>query len=121
LEPSDNLELREPKNFEEVRLVLGLSFQRGRWDGSDGGQGGYGEVLARMADAKRYEDGTEDECSLRFIEDMHDRFEILADNTSMELREMRSLLDTASDDIDHAKRKCSGLVLEAMGFIDKGL
>eukprot|EP00984_Skeletonema_dohrnii_P029991 scaffold21033_cov71-Skeletonema_dohrnii-CCMP3373.AAC.1 len=29
--------------FEEVKLVLGLAWQRGRWDGSDGGPGGYGE------------------------------------------------------------------------------
>lgn len=121
LEPHDDPESREPKNFEEVRLVLGLIFQNGRRDGSDGGNGGYGDVLRYMAEAKRYEEGSEQESSLRFIEDMHDRFEFLADTTSSELREMRTLFDDATNDVDYARRKCSGLVLEQMSFVDKGL
>jgi hypothetical protein len=42
-------------NIEEVKLVLALAWQKGRWDGSDGGRGGYGDVLAYMAQAERYE------------------------------------------------------------------
>merc|ERR1719282_1135055 len=37
--------------FEEIKLILGLAWQRGRWDGSDGGPGGYGTVLEIMAEA----------------------------------------------------------------------
>jgi hypothetical protein len=121
LEPDENPEMRQPKNFEEVKLVLALAWQRGRWDGSDGGAGGYGEVLKHMAEAKRYEDGSEDECSRLFVQDMQDRFDLLVDTVSLELREMRALLDDSNDDMDYACRKCSGLVLEAMGFIDRGL
>ncbi|CAB9497369.1 expressed unknown protein [Seminavis robusta] len=122
LEPAEDPESRRPKNFEEVKLVLGLAWQRGRWDGSDGGSGGYGDVLRTMAEAKRYEDGTDDENALRLVEDMQCRFDLLADNTSLELREMRALLDgDAAEDMDYVQRQCSGLVLEAMGFIEKGL
>ena len=46
----------------------------------------------------------------------------LADNTSLELREMRAIMDgNAADDMDYVRRKCSGLVLEAMNFVRKGL
>jgi hypothetical protein len=121
LEPNDDPKLREPQNFEEVRLVLGLAWQQGRRDGSDGGKGGYGDVLNYMAQGKRYEEGSEEECSRRFVEDIHDRFEFIADNTSLELREMRTLLDDAANDSDYARRKCSGLVLDAMDFVDRGL
>ena len=34
-------------SFEEVKLILGLAWQRGRWDGSDGG------VFARAGDDGR--------------------------------------------------------------------
>lgn len=119
LEPAEDLEIRNPQNFEEVKLVLGLAWQNGRWDGSDGGSGGYGDVLQYMAEAKRYEDGPEDECSRRFVEDMHDRFDLLADNTSLELREMRAVLDDLEDS-DKARRRAAGLVLEAMGWVEKG-
>lgn len=122
LEPHpDDPKSRIPLNFEEVTLVLGLAWQNGRWDGSDGGKGGYGEVLQHMAGAKRYEVGSEEECRKRFVEDLQDRFELLdsIDVVSSELREMRCILDDDSD-LDYARRKASGLVLEAMGFVDKG-
>jgi hypothetical protein len=102
----------------KVKLVLGLAWQNGRWDGSDGGPGGYGEVLQLMAEAKRYEDGPEDECSIRFVQDIQDRFDLLADNTSLELREMRAVLDDPVD-FDKAQRRAAGLVLEAMGWAEK--
>jgi hypothetical protein len=122
LKPAQDPTLRQPQNFEEVKLILGLAWQNGRWDGSDGGAGGYGDVLRHMAEAQRYEDGSDDECSLRFVQDMQDRFDLLADSTSLELRDMRALLDgDAAQDMDCAQRRCSGLVLEAMGFVEKGL
>jgi len=120
LEPAKDPSQRVPHNFEEVKLILGLAWQNGRWDGSDGGVGGYGDVLNYMAAAQRYGVGCEEECAKRFVGDMNDRFELLADNTSMELPKMRALLDDTSD-MDAARRKASGLVLEAMGFVDKGL
>ena len=123
LEPDADPAMRLPQDFEEVKLVLALAWQRGRWDGSDGGEGGYGEVLRLMAEAKRYEDGSEEECSRRLVEDMQDRFPLLVDNVSLELREMRQLLDDdiGGKDIDYARRKCCGLVLDAMDFVDRGL
>lgn len=110
---------RFPKNFEEVKLVLALSWQRGRWDGSDGGRGGYGEVLASMADAHRYDYGDEDECSRRLVQDMLDRFELLKPDGE-DLNLMRAIYDPEPD-IDAIRRRCSGLVLKSMGFIDDGL
>ena len=51
-------------SFEEVKLILGLTIQRARWDGSDGAtrnnNGGYREVLDHMAKAKRYESSNEE-------------------------------------------------------------
>lgn len=118
LEPAEDPALRQPENFEEVKLVLGLVWQNGRWDGSDGGKGGYGDVLRNMSEAKRYEDGPAEECSRRFVEDLQDRFDLIADSVSLELREMRAILDDDSD-MDFVRRRCSGLVLEAMGFVEK--
>lgn len=107
----------EPANFEEVKLVLALAWQRGRWDGSDGGAGGFGEVLAEMAAAKRYEEGSEEECARRLTQDMQARFHLLGP-TEEQVAEMQTLEDS---DADTAQRRCSGLVLEAMGFIDNGI
>lgn len=122
LEPSEDAAERKPENFEEVKLILGLAWQNGRWDGSDGGAGGYGDVLQHMAGAQRYEKGSDEECARLFVEDLQDRFELLdsIDVVSSELREMRSILDDDSD-LDYSRRKASGLVLEAMGFVEKGL
>jgi hypothetical protein len=117
LEPA---ELRLPENFEEVKLILALAWQRGRWDGSDGGRGGYGDVLQTMADAKRYEEGTEDECSLRLVQDMQIRFHLLKPQPD-EDKAMQNLLDECGFDIDFARRRCSGLVLQAMGFVKNGI
>ena len=111
----------DPKNFEEVKLVLGLTWQRGRWDGSDGGRGGYGEVLQAMAEAKRYEEGTEEECATRLVEDMQARFQLL--NPSEEQRTAMSTLwdEVEAGTVNLALRRCSGLVLEAMGFVESGI
>jgi hypothetical protein len=110
---------REPKNFEEVKLVLALAWQNGRWNGSDGGRGGYGEVLAAMADASRYEVGSEDDCSRLLIEDMQSRFHLL-DPDREDLDTMQRLFDDLEPDTDAARRRCSALVLKAMGFVENG-
>lgn len=116
--PSVSSDQREPQNFEEVKLVLGLAWQNGRWDGSDGGRGGYGEVLENMAQAQRYEVGaSEEECSSRLIQDMQERYALLRP-TDDDAQAMQNLLE--DDDIDGALRRCSGLVLRAMGWVEKG-
>jgi hypothetical protein len=116
--PSTERNDREPTNFEEAKLVLALAWQNGRWDGSDGGRGGYEEVLAAMAQADRYEKGGEDECSRRLIKDMQARFPLL-NPTDEELTAMEQL-DLLEPDVDAARRRCSALVLRAMGFVEKG-
>ena len=116
---------QQPPTFEEVKLVLGLAVQRGRWDGSDGGPGGYGDVLAAMADARRYEtDGTEESRMVNFTKDMKLRYRLL--NPTKEDMEAMESIDVSSKDLtvaelDVARRKCSGLVLKGMGFIDNGI
>jgi hypothetical protein len=104
-----------PASFEEVKLVLGLAWQRGRWDGSDGGKGGYSEVLNEMAKAKRYEFGNE--CDALFVQDLQERFHLLDPADA----DMKVMMTIDMDDIDTARRKCSGLVLKSMGFVDRGL
>jgi hypothetical protein len=108
----------EPQIFEEVKLVLGLTFQNGRWDGSDGGRGGYGDVLSLMAAAERYELGSEEQCAINFIQDLGARFHLLKPAEGDQ-----SLMDQVLDDpdVDAARRRCSGLVLKGMGFIENGL
>ena len=127
LDPSSSASstTQPPPSFEEVKLVLGLAVQRGRWDGSDGGPGGYGDVLAAMASARRYEtDGTEENRMMNFVEDMRHRFGLL--NPSKEDAEMMKSLDGCNgdatiDELDAARRISSGLVLMNMDFIDNGL
>lgn len=107
----------EPENPEEIKLILALEWQRGRWDGSDGGKGGYGDVLATMAAAKRYED--EREGLQRLVEDMAHppRFSLLG-ASSEEVEEMKACATAASP--EKGFRKCSGMVLRAMGFVERG-
>ncbi|CAJ1956553.1 unnamed protein product [Cylindrotheca closterium] len=108
----------QPEDFEEVKLVLGLAFQNGRWDGSDGGQGGYGVVLSHLAEAQRYEVGSEEQCSKNFVQDMQARFQLLGPSP-----EDQALMDEQLDEpnVDAARRRCSGLVLKTMGFLKNGL
>ena len=118
-----------PSDFEEVKLTLALAWQRGRWDGSDGGKGGYGEVLEDLVMADRYENGSELEWSQLWIRDLASRFHLLQpladDAATMESLSHESSMSTG-DDFDNksviyrARRKCSGLVLHEMGFIESG-
>mmetsp|Transcript_21102 Transcript_21102/g.25404 ORF Transcript_21102/g.25404 Transcript_21102/m.25404 type:complete len:225 (-) Transcript_21102:57-731(-) len=126
----------QPENYEEIKLILGLAWQNGRWDGSDGGpQGGYGDVLKTMAQAKRYErsgnDGDLLKGSIYFVQDMQERFGKLSpapEQTQM-MKSLSLLLIQEEDDdsnayaqnVDIARRQCAGLVLSAMGFVERGL
>ena len=115
--PADDPAARQPTNFEEVKLVLALTWQNGRWSGRDGGPGGYGEVLELMAAAKRYETGSPEECARALVSDMAARFHTLDPDP-----DQISLMEAISkeEDVDISRRRCSGLVLEAMGFIETG-
>jgi hypothetical protein len=125
--------IREPANFEEVKLILALAWQNGRWDGSDGGRGGYGSVLVAMAEAKRYEtteasdDDDDDECARRFIRDVADpkRFQRLPHASDSAQQQMTQMSQAATSgttaDYDLDRRRCSGFVLLAMGFVERGL
>ena len=104
--------------FEEVKLVLGLTWQRGRWNGRDGGKGGYGDVLALMAEAKRYEDGSAEDCAKLFVHDMQERYHLVAKDNEEDLQRMESLIQES--DIFVARQRCSGLVLQAIGFVETG-
>lgn len=112
--------------FEEIKLILGLAWQRGRWDGSDGGPGGYGEVLSIMADARRYEDEDEVISALNFIEDVGKRFGTISRNAE-ELKKMKSIANDVrgkhaeKEEVFMDRREVAGLVLDAMGFVQTGL
>jgi len=108
---------REPP-FEEIKLILALAWQRGRWDATDGGSGGYGEVLSMMAKANIYELEDQDACSKILVQDMMDRFNLIASSAALD--EM-DILSKGCSDTDTLRRKCSGLVLREMGFITNGL
>jgi len=110
----------ETTDLEEVKLIMALAWQRGRWDGSDGGWGGYGDVLTTMADARRYEEGSTG--NLFLLRDMKARFDKL--NPTDEDRAAMEQLNDEDDsggDVDSVLRSCSGLVLKAMGFVTNGL
>ena len=111
---------REPRNFEEVKLVLALAWQKGRWDSSDGGRGGYGDILAAMADGSRYETDDDEENSIRLVQDMTARFHLLGP-TKEQIDKMEQVLGILEKDTDLARRKCSGMVMEGMGFVTNGL
>lgn len=128
--------------FEELKLILGLTIQRGRWDGTDGGAGGYGEVLTHMAQAKRYESNDDKLNSQLFVQDMSNRFHLIAgnqfvgddadddnnnkstdgnDKADNSLEMMKQIQIDCSNDYDMMRRRCTGLVLQKMGFIELGM
>ena len=114
-------------SFEEVKLILGLAWQNGRWDGSDGGPGGYSHVLSTMAAAHRYENEDEVLSALNFIEDVSKRFHSICRNED-ELNRMKCIAidvrekhDASMEEVFMVRRICAGMVLDAMGFVENGL
>lgn len=113
--------------FEEVKLVLGLAWQRGRWDGSDGGPGGYAEVLNKMASAHRYENDDEVISALNFIEDVSAKFQTIGRGEN--LARMKGIAaeikgrdrHQSKEEIFMERRMCAGMILDAMNFVENGL
>lgn len=112
-------------SFEEVKLILGLTIQRARWDGTDGGSGGYSEVLGIMAKGQRYESNDEESNSKLFVKDMVDRFHLIAGNEigdqAIDQDKMKQIVNECANDYDMLRRKCTGLVLQKMAFVDLGM
>jgi len=104
----------ESLDFEEVKLVLALAWQKARRYGLES----YGQILDEMAKAERYEIGDEEECSRLFVQDMQKRFMWL--NAEVDDKIAMSTLWYETSDYDVGRRRCSGLVLKAMGFIEDG-
>jgi len=78
-------------------------------------------VLSEMARAEMYEGESEEEGSLRLVRDMQARFHLLEPSAD-EAKRMGTLLEGADKaDYDVARRVASGLVLEAMDFIENGI
>ena len=92
----------------------------GTLDGSDGGRGGYGEILAAMAEASRYESDNDEENACLLVQDMMARFPYLSPSAD-QTKAMGTIPELLGTDTDAARRKCSGLVLQAMGFVENGL
>jgi hypothetical protein len=100
------------QDFEEVKLVLALAWQSQRC---------FSDVLKNMAQAKRYEVGDEDECSKRLVEDMQERFKLLQPSDE-EMNMMKTVTkELDANNVQLARQRCAGLVLNAMGFIERGL
>lgn len=117
--PVDDATGKRDPNFEEVKLILGLTWQNARRDGSDGGAGGYGDVLKMMADAERYETDNEILNAKIFAKDLLSRIHLIY-TIDME-KITNSLKEECGDDYDLLRRKLSSMVLSAMGFVEKGL
>jgi len=124
----DEVDSRRDPPFEEVKLILGLVWQNGRWDGTDGGAGGYGEVLSAMAACKyessnRGNDDDQKTPSSLFVKDMVQRFGLIAndENDDDDMAKMKCLETTESEDVDCLRRKVAGLVLKNMNFVDRGV
>ena len=134
---------RSPVNFEEVKLILALAWQKGLQNGHGGGGGGelrpYGEILDAMVQAERYENkavagsgpgpGRDDDDddndddkdnSLLLVQDMQKRYFFLTPEVDDKIR-MNLLLYDGEEDWDWIRRRCSGLVLRALDFEDNGL
>jgi hypothetical protein len=114
-------------NLHEMKLVLALEWQRGRWDGTDGGPNGYAVVLHNMATAQRYEDTKNNHGWHYLVNDMIDRFPTISSNETalQDMQSCRQDVTSASSSTKEAAQRafcrCAGLVLREMGFIERGL
>mmetsp|Transcript_3515 Transcript_3515/g.7765 ORF Transcript_3515/g.7765 Transcript_3515/m.7765 type:complete len:197 (+) Transcript_3515:81-671(+) len=109
---------RIPQDFEEVKLVLALVWQRYRNDSV--GNKSYGVLLDQMADGRFDEAGDDEACSKLLVQEMQKRFTYLQPDVQDKII-MNTLLYENGDDYDLTRRQCSGMVLKAMDFEDLGL
>lgn len=104
--------------FEEIKLILALMWQRARK--VDPSMEAYGQILDEMTKGKRYEEGTDDEIRSRLlVQDMQKRYMWL--NPDVEDKIAMNMLWYETEDYDVARRRCSGLILKSMGFVDDGM
>ncbi|KAL3787179.1 hypothetical protein HJC23_010189 [Cyclotella cryptica] len=123
LEPAANHNRGEIP-FEEVKLILGLTWQRA------GRSNGYNKVLENMARAKRYEIPNDEVLSaLNFITDIKDSFPSIA-RSKQELDLMNRVAGeilqyhhhmVCKEDVFRIRRVCAGMVLDAMKFVENGI
>ena len=106
---SDNID------FEEIKLVLALVWQKARRTGLEA----FGVVLDEMAKAERYENGDDEACSRIFVQDIQKRYMWLEPDVDDKVA--MNLLWYETDDYKVARCRCSGLVLKSIGFVESGL
>lgn len=116
------IDTRIPEDFEVVKLVLALVMQKANNWKPWGGQveASYTQVLNAMVEAERYEEEEEDIGTRRFVQDLQKRFVWLEPEVEDKIA-MNLVLYDAEDDFDLARRRCCGLTLKAMDFVDFGL
>jgi hypothetical protein len=98
-------------DVEEIKLVLALLWQKCRRDNSDGGVGGYRDVLQSLVKADRYESSTDG--ISRLTMDMLARLPLIQSPEIDAVSKAEAALRT---DPIAAFRYCSGIVLKAMDF-----
>jgi len=129
---------RVPINFEEVKFILALVFQKARKK-CYGGLESYGEVLDEIVKAKRYEprlpededdDVTDDAAfyneefgpylpTMLLVQDIQKRYFWLQPEVQDKIQ-MNMLLYDSESDYDWVRRKCAGLTLKAIEFEEMG-
>lgn len=128
---------RIPSDFEQVKLVLALVWQRYR--NMSAGNKMYGDLLDQMVDCRFEQEqaaaggGGDDHdhddhddadaeaaASKLLVQEMQKRFIYLQPDVQDQIA-MNTLLYEAGDDYDLTRRRCSGLVLRAMDFEELGL
>jgi hypothetical protein len=123
LEDKEDTPIRTPTDFEEIKLLLALVWQKYR--NMSIGNKMYGDLLDQMADGRfdnEVVSGEDDEaaCSKLLVQEMQKRFIYLQPDVQDRIT-MNTLLYETGDDYDLSRRRCSGLVLKAMDFEDLGL
>uniref|UniRef100_A0A7R9WV91 Uncharacterized protein n=1 Tax=Craspedostauros australis TaxID=1486917 RepID=A0A7R9WV91_9STRA len=114
----DLLNTREPSDYEEVKLAMALFFQANRR--SSLAFQFYGEVLDLMAQAECYEGDDESMNAKLFVGDLQKRYGYIEDVTPEEKIEMNTLFYECEEDWDLARRKCAGLVLTKLEYVELG-
>lgn len=109
---------RIPQDFEEVKLLLALVWQRYR--NMSIGNKMYGDLLDQMADCRFEVAGDDEAGSKLLVQEMQKRFIYLEPDVQDRVV-MNTLLYENGDDYDLTRRQCCGLVLKAMDFEDLGL